>query len=58
MVSQSSSAAVQRQMQDIRGDLASHADETIKKARMKFDWRHYVAGHPWAALAPPWQWAT
>ncbi len=50
MVSQNSSAAVQRQMQDIRGDLAAHADEAVQKARTKFDWRHYVANYPWVTL--------
>ena len=50
MVSQNPSAAVQRQMQDIRGNLAVHADEVVKKARTKFDWRHYVANYPWTAL--------
>ena len=50
MVSQSSSAAVQRQMQAIRGNLAAHADEAVSRARTKFDWRHYVAGYPWASL--------
>ncbi len=50
MVSQNPSAAVQRQMQAIRGNLAVHADEVVKKARTKFDWRHYVVNYPWTAL--------
>ena len=33
MVSQNSPAALQRQMQNIRGNLSEHADEAVKKAR-------------------------
>ena len=50
MVSQNSSAALQWQMQKIRGNLAEHAGEAVKKARTKFNWRHYVANHPWTSL--------
>lgn len=50
MVSQNSPAALQRQMRSIRGNLFEHADKAGKKARMEFDWRHYVARHPWASL--------
>ena len=50
MVSQNSPAALQWQMQNIRGSLSEHADEAVKKARREFDWRHYVAKHPWMSL--------
>jgi hypothetical protein len=49
MVSQNSPAALQRQMQDVRRDLSAQAGEIVKKARTKFDWRHYVAKYPWIA---------
>jgi hypothetical protein len=51
MISPNSSAALQWQMQNIRGNLAEHADEAIAKARTKFDWRHYVSKHPWISLS-------
>jgi hypothetical protein len=38
-------------MQNIRRNLAAHAEEAVKNARTKFDWRHYVASHPWTAVA-------
>jgi hypothetical protein len=50
MVSQNSSAALQRQMQNIRGNLVAHADEAVKAARAKFAWRHYVSNHPWISM--------
>ena len=50
MVSQNSPAALQRQMQHVRGNLSEHADEAVQKARRGLDWRHYVARHPWTAL--------
>jgi hypothetical protein len=37
-------------MQNVREDLSEHADEAIKNARRIFDWRNYVANHPWTAL--------
>ena len=48
MVSQNPST-LQGQMQEIRGNLSEHADEAIRNARSEFDWRHYVANHPWTA---------
>ncbi len=51
MVSQSSSAALQRQMRSIRRDLNEHADQMVEKARRQFDWRHFVAKRPWLSLA-------
>jgi hypothetical protein len=50
MVSQNSPVAVQRRMRAIRGNLVAHADEAVKKARTKLDWRHYVVNYPWATL--------
>ncbi len=49
MVSQNPST-LQGQMQQIRGNLSEHADEAIKNARREFDWRYYVANHPWTLL--------
>jgi hypothetical protein len=37
-------------MRNIRGSLSEHVDEVVKKARREFDWRHYVAKHPWMSL--------
>jgi hypothetical protein len=50
MIYQNSSDALRGQMQDIRRDLNDCADAVLKKARTQFDWRHYVASHPWTAL--------
>jgi hypothetical protein len=50
MVSQNSPAALQRQMQNTRGNLSEHANTAVKKAQMEFDWRHYVVNHPWTSL--------
>jgi len=51
MVSQNTSAALQRQMHITRQDLNEHADQVVETARKKFDWRRYVANHPWTSLA-------
>jgi hypothetical protein len=37
-------------MQDVRNDLAAHADEAVERARAKFAWRCFVANHPWPTL--------
>ena len=50
MVSQNSSAVLQRQMRNVREDLSEHADVTVKKARQDTDWRYFVANHPWTSL--------
>ncbi len=50
MVSQNSPVKLQRQMRNVRGDLSEHADEAVKKARWQFDWRRFVANHPWVSL--------
>lgn len=50
MVSQNSPAALQWQMKNIRGSLSEHAEEAVEKARREFEWRHYVAKHPWMSL--------
>ena len=50
MVSQNSSANLQREMQNVRRNLDEHAEEMVQKAKTQFDWRHYVASHPWLAL--------
>ena len=49
MVSQNSSN-LQREMQTVRKNLDDHAEEMVQKAKSQFDWRHYVAGHPWLAM--------
>ena len=49
MISHNSSAALQRQMHHVRQDMAEQAEEIVKKATLQFDWRHYVAKHPWTA---------
>ena len=51
MVTQNSSAALQGKMQSVRRKLDEDADEMVKKARIRFDWRHYVANHPLASCA-------
>jgi len=50
MVSQNSPAVLQRQMRQIRRDLNEHADQMVETARARFDWRRYVASHPWTSL--------
>ena len=50
MVSENSSSALQWQMQRIRGKLVEHADEALQRTRRTFDWRHFVAKHPWSSL--------
>jgi len=50
MVSQSSSAALQRQMRAARRELNEHADQMVEKARTRFNWRRFVADHPWTSL--------
>ncbi len=50
MVSQNLPAALQWQMKNVRGSLFEHADQAVMKARREFDWRHYVAKHPWMSL--------
>ncbi len=51
MISQNSSAGLQRQMRHIRRDLNEHADQMVETARNQFDWRRYVANHPWGSIA-------
>ncbi len=50
MVSQNANAALQNQMQNVRESLSEHADEAIKNARREFDWRNFVANHPWTSV--------
>ena len=50
MVSQNSSAAVAAANAGHPRRPCEHADEAVEKARTKFDWRHYVASHPWVSL--------
>ena len=50
MVSRNTPAGLQWEMQNIRGNLSEHADEAVKKCGREFDWRHYVAKHPWTAV--------
>jgi len=51
MIFQNTPAALQWQMKNIRGSLSEHADAAAQKARREFEWRHYVARHPWTSLA-------
>jgi hypothetical protein len=50
MVSQTSSAVLQRHIRNARRDLNEHADQMVAKARIGLDWRRYVANHPWTSL--------
>jgi len=50
MVSQYSAAELQRQMRDTRRNLNEHADQMVENARLQFNWRRYVADHPWTSL--------
>lgn len=41
---------IQRQMEDVRGQLNDDVEDVVDSAKELIDWRAYVRKHPWACL--------